>query len=112
MMESKNLEPRKPKTLSEYKGALVKLEEAYDRQEALLEKMKGALADAQASTANAIRKERLRRDREKKAEQDRTAQAARITTRSSSAAATALCGYYLIADELDALWIVSESFTR
>ena len=58
-------------------------------------------------------KDGIRRERDrKKLEDERIKKAGALAAKATAAASTFVVGYYLVADELGTLWVVSEEFTK
>lgn len=99
------------RSVSEWQRAYAQLEDQYERQQTIMAELQQGQKTAKKDQSAAI-KTSIRRERERKADAEKQIkQAAALTAKATTAAATAVVGYYLIAEELD-LWVVSEAFSR
>ena len=99
------------RSVAEWQRAYAQLEDQYERQQTIMAELQQGQKTAKKDQSTAI-KTSIRRERERKADTEKQIkQAAALTAKASTAAATAVVGYYLIAEELD-LWVVSEAFSR
>jgi len=88
------------------------LEEQYNRQQELLETLQNEKRSAEKTKSSAVR-DSIRQERERARLKDEKIKQAGVSAASATAAAsTAVVGYYLVAEELGTLWVVSEEFTR
>jgi len=88
------------------------LEEQYNRQQELLETLQNEKRSAEKTKSSAVR-DSIRQERERARLKDEKIKRAGVSAASATAAAgTAVVGYYLVAEELGTLWVVSEEFTR
>jgi hypothetical protein len=87
------------------------LQEAYDRQEALMEKLQAENKQLNLDKERYIQKGVLQERKRAKKIHDRHKKNKRISTKAASLASMFVVGYYMIAEELD-LWLVTEEFTR
>lgn len=99
------------RSVAEWQREYKRLEAQYERQQTIISELQKSNKTSKQAQAEAV-KAGVRRERERKAEVEKQIKAAAaLTAKASTAAATAVVGYYLIADELG-LWVVSESFSR
>ena len=99
------------RSIAEWQRAYAQLEDQYERQQTIMAELQQGQKTAKKDQSAAI-KTSIRRERERKADAEKQIkQAAALTAKATTAAATAVVGYYLIAEELD-LWVVSEAFSR
>jgi len=87
------------------------LQEAYDRQEALMEKLQAENKQLNLDKERYIQKGVLQERKRVKKIHDHHKKNKRISTKAASLASMFVVGYYMIAEELD-LWLVTEEFTR
>jgi hypothetical protein len=87
------------------------LQEAYDRQEALMEKLQAENKQLNLDKERYIQKGVLQERKRVKKIHIRQKENKRISTKAASLASMFVVGYYMIAEELD-LWLVTEEFTR
>ena len=87
------------------------LQEAYDRQEALMEKLQAENKKLNLDKERYIQKGVLQERKRVKKIHIRQKENKRISTKAASLASMFVVGYYMIAEELD-LWLVTEEFTR
>ena len=88
------------------------LEEQYNRQQKLLETLQNEKRSAEKTKSSAVR-DSIRQERERaRLKDEKIKQAGNAAVKATAAASTAVVGYYLVADELGTLWVVSEEFTR
>tara|TARA_R100001086_G_scaffold163374_1_gene88100 strand:- start:10 stop:411 length:402 start_codon:yes stop_codon:yes gene_type:complete len=99
------------RSIAEWQRAYAQLEDQYERQQTIMAELQQGQKTAKKDQSAAI-KTSIRRERERKADAEKQIkQAAALTAKATTAAATAVVGYYLVAEELD-LWVVSEAFSR
>jgi len=88
------------------------LEEQYNRQQELLETLQNEKRSAEKTKSSAVR-DSIRQERERaRLEDDRIKQAGNLAVKATAASSSFVVGYYLVAEELETLWVVSEEFTR
>ena len=87
------------------------LQEAYDRQEALMEKLQAENKQLNLDKERYIQKGVLQERKRVRKIHIRQKENKRISTKAASLASMFVVGYYMIAEELD-LWLVTEEFTR
>ena len=110
-MSYRSSNPKKG-SLEAWKKDHERLNAAYQRQQKLIEGLQEQNRAAKAEKADAVKRgTRLERDRHM-AEKKRIKSAGALTAKATTAASTAVVGYYLLAEELGTMWIVSESFSR
>lgn len=99
------------RSLTAWQRDYARLENQYNRQQKLLQELQEQSRTTKKSKAQAV-KAATRQERERKtAEDQRIRKAGALTAKATTAASTAVVGYYLVAEELE-LWIVSETFTK
>ena len=99
------------RSLTAWQRDYARLENQYNRQQKLLQELQEQSRTTKKSKAQAV-KAAPRQERERKtAEDQRIRKAGALTAKATTAASTAVVGYYLVAEELE-LWIVSETFTK
>ena len=100
------------RSLTAWQRDYERLEGQYSRQQKLLQELqdekRATKKDKSSAVKDSIRQERQR----KKLEDERIKKAGALTAKATTAASTAVVGYYLVAEELGTLWVVSESFTK
>jgi len=100
------------RSLSAWQEDYEKLESQYNRQQELLEKLQNEKRATEKDKSSAV-KGGIRRGRDRKQlEDERIKKAGALAAKATGAASTAVVGYYLVADELGTLWVVSEEFTK
>ena len=88
------------------------LEEQYNRQQKLLETLQNEKRSAEKTKSSAVR-DSIRQERERaRLKDEKIKQAGNAAVKATAAASTAVVGYYLVAEELGTLWVVSEEFTK
>jgi len=100
------------RSLTAWQRDYERLEGQYSRQQKLLQELqdekRATKKDKSSAVKDSIRQERQR----KKLEDERIKKAGALTAKATTAASTAVVGYYLVAEELGTLWVVSEAFTK
>jgi len=100
------------RSLTAWQRDYERLEGQYSRQQKLLQELQDEKRATKKDKSSAV-KDSIRRERErKKLEDERIKKAGALTAKATTAASTAVVGYYLVAEELGTLWVVSESFTK
>ena len=100
------------RSLTAWQRDYERLEGQYSRQQKLLKELQDEQRATKKDKSSAV-KDSIRRERErKKLEDERIKKAGALTAKATTAASTAVVGYYLVAEELGTLWVVSESFTK
>jgi septal ring factor EnvC (AmiA/AmiB activator) len=100
------------RSLTAWQRDYERLEGQYSRQQKLLKELQDEKRATKKDKSSAV-KDSIRRERErKKLEDERIKKAGALTAKATTAASTAVVGYYLVAEELGTLWVVSEAFTK
>jgi len=100
------------RSLTAWQRDYERLEGQYSRQQKLLQELQDEKRATKKDKSSAV-KDSIRRERErKKLEDERIKKAGALTAKATTAASTAVVGYYLVAEELGTLWVVSEAFTK
>jgi len=100
------------RSLSAWQADYEKLESQYNRQQELLEKLQNEKRATEKDKSSAV-KDGIRRERDrKKLEDERIKKAGALAAKATAAASSFVVGYYLVAEELGTLWVVSEEFTK
>lgn len=87
------------------------LQEAYDRQGLLIDKLQAENKQLNLDKERYIQKGVMQERKRVKKIHIRQKESKRISTKAASLASMFVVGYYMIAEELD-LWLVTEEFTR
>lgn len=87
------------------------LQEAYDRQGLLIDKLQSENKQLSLDKERYIQKGVLQERKRAKKIHDNHKKNKKISTKAASLASMFVVGYYMIAEELD-LWLVTEEFTR